>query len=278
MCPRRAFLSALIVAHKFLHDRVYSNRAWAKVSGLEVTEIGKGELALACLLDWKLWVGREDGSHKSGTPEHDETSWFSAVGQQLPIPLEGLVREQPENANAVEMASQCTSTGSSPSHSSAPAILPESAPGLNVLPAGSVFSSMAGSFAFISPALWDQHCADATGHPRSAATILSSSMPGLSLDGLSDSSISPVTTEKDGEIHIIFNGEEQSAVHIVSSPQSYTERSTARCGYNRLKRGSPVEENHIKSTHMHVTQKIAPNDSVAGKRRRVSNDRICSSN
>lgn len=94
-CPRRTFLSALVLANKFLHDRVYSNRAWGKVSGLEVhplflpptppvprftvltslslrprpplparrpskvKEISLGETALASLLDWSLWV-RDD--------------------------------------------------------------------------------------------------------------------------------------------------------------------------------------------------------------------------
>ena len=82
-CPRRTFLSALVLANKFLHDRVYSNKAWGKVSGLEVrpqpssrrclflasdtrpfavtktTEISLGELALGSLLDWALWVRDE---------------------------------------------------------------------------------------------------------------------------------------------------------------------------------------------------------------------------
>jgi hypothetical protein len=72
-----------VLANKFLHDRVYSNKAWGKVSGLEVrpqpssrrclflasdtrpfavtktTEISLGELALGSLLDWALWVRDE---------------------------------------------------------------------------------------------------------------------------------------------------------------------------------------------------------------------------
>lgn len=82
------------MAHKFLHDRVYSNRAWAKVSNLDVKEIGRGELALATLLDWNLWVGKDVGCGGStedgvtggagGDSDHDERTWFSAVGQSVP--------------------------------------------------------------------------------------------------------------------------------------------------------------------------------------------------
>jgi len=34
LCPRRTFLAALILASKFIQDKCYSNRAWAKLSGL----------------------------------------------------------------------------------------------------------------------------------------------------------------------------------------------------------------------------------------------------
>ena len=34
LCPRRAFFASLILASKILQDRCYSNRTWAKLSGL----------------------------------------------------------------------------------------------------------------------------------------------------------------------------------------------------------------------------------------------------
>lgn len=58
LCPRRAFLAALILASKFLQDRCYSNRAWAKLSGLPPREVGRCERALGEALEWRLWVGK----------------------------------------------------------------------------------------------------------------------------------------------------------------------------------------------------------------------------
>jgi len=58
LCPRRMFVAALILATKFTQDRVYSNRAWAKISGLEPREVGRCERALGDALEWRLWVGK----------------------------------------------------------------------------------------------------------------------------------------------------------------------------------------------------------------------------
>ncbi|KIJ67950.1 hypothetical protein HYDPIDRAFT_107495 [Hydnomerulius pinastri MD-312] len=58
LCPRRTFLASLILASKFMQDRCYSNRAWAKLSGLPPREIGRCERALGEALDWRLWVGK----------------------------------------------------------------------------------------------------------------------------------------------------------------------------------------------------------------------------
>ncbi|EGN99811.1 hypothetical protein SERLA73DRAFT_159960 [Serpula lacrymans var. lacrymans S7.3] len=58
LCPRRTFLASLILASKFMQDRCYSNRAWAKLSGLPPREIGRCERALGDALEWRLWVGK----------------------------------------------------------------------------------------------------------------------------------------------------------------------------------------------------------------------------
>ena len=58
LCPRRSFLAALILASKFIQDKCYSNRAWAKLSGLSPREIGRCERALGEALEWRLWVGK----------------------------------------------------------------------------------------------------------------------------------------------------------------------------------------------------------------------------
>ena len=57
-CPRRTFLACLILASKFMQDRSYSNRAWAKLAGLPPREIGRCERALGDALEWRLWVGK----------------------------------------------------------------------------------------------------------------------------------------------------------------------------------------------------------------------------
>lgn len=59
LCGRRMFLAALICASKFLQDRTYSNRAWAKISSLPVQEINANEKAFLELLDYNLFVNAD---------------------------------------------------------------------------------------------------------------------------------------------------------------------------------------------------------------------------
>ncbi|KAJ3748971.1 hypothetical protein DFH05DRAFT_1388829 [Lentinula detonsa] len=65
LCPRRAFLASLILASKFTQDKCYSNRAWAKLSGLPPREIGRCERALGDALDWRLWVGKSSSQSQA---------------------------------------------------------------------------------------------------------------------------------------------------------------------------------------------------------------------
>ncbi|KAI9096635.1 hypothetical protein DFS34DRAFT_581375, partial [Phlyctochytrium arcticum] len=55
-CSRRMFLSALIVAAKYVQDRNYSNKAWSKIAGLPVEEITLNEREFLKCLNWKLHV------------------------------------------------------------------------------------------------------------------------------------------------------------------------------------------------------------------------------
>jgi hypothetical protein len=57
LCSRRTFFASLILTSKFMQDRCYSNKAWAKLSGLPPHEIGRCEGALGNALEWCLWVG-----------------------------------------------------------------------------------------------------------------------------------------------------------------------------------------------------------------------------
>ncbi|CAL1707624.1 unnamed protein product [Somion occarium] len=65
LCPRRTFLACLILASKFMQDRSYSNRAWAKLAGLPPREIGRCERALGEALQWRLWVGKSPANAAS---------------------------------------------------------------------------------------------------------------------------------------------------------------------------------------------------------------------
>jgi hypothetical protein len=68
LCPRRAFLASLILASKFMQDKCYSNRAWAKLSGLPPREIGRCERALGEALEWRLWVGKPPVAAQTSPP------------------------------------------------------------------------------------------------------------------------------------------------------------------------------------------------------------------
>src|ERR1700760_2855296 len=55
-CGRRMFLTALMLASKYLQDRNYSAKAWSKITGLQVKEINLNEIAFLLAIDWKLHV------------------------------------------------------------------------------------------------------------------------------------------------------------------------------------------------------------------------------
>lgn len=58
-CGRRMFLSALMLASKYLQDRNYSARAWSKISGLRSNEINENEREYLFLIDYDLHVPKE---------------------------------------------------------------------------------------------------------------------------------------------------------------------------------------------------------------------------
>ncbi|KAG2176804.1 hypothetical protein INT44_007468, partial [Umbelopsis vinacea] len=57
-CGRRMFLASLILASKFLQDRNYRNSAWAKISGLPVSEINAAEMVFLKLIDCNLFISK----------------------------------------------------------------------------------------------------------------------------------------------------------------------------------------------------------------------------
>jgi PHO85 cyclin-5 len=66
--PHHAFLASLILASKFTHDKRYSTRACAKLSGLP-HEIGYCECVLSNALEWRLWVCKMPSPAPSSCPD-----------------------------------------------------------------------------------------------------------------------------------------------------------------------------------------------------------------
>jgi hypothetical protein len=90
LCPRCTFLVALILASKFSQDKSYSNRAWAKLSGLPPREIGRCERALGQTLDWRLWIGKKAPTSSSSafrTVVQCQSESFINVSPSLRVPL-----------------------------------------------------------------------------------------------------------------------------------------------------------------------------------------------
>ena len=58
LCPHHTFLASLILTSMFTQDQCYSNKAWAKLSGLPPREISRCKHTLGDALDWRLWVGK----------------------------------------------------------------------------------------------------------------------------------------------------------------------------------------------------------------------------
>lgn len=81
LCSRRIFLASIMVSSKFLQDRTFSNRAWSKISGLNVRELSIVERRLLTALDfdlnvreqdWSLWTHYLKGEWRTGTPCNDD--------------------------------------------------------------------------------------------------------------------------------------------------------------------------------------------------------------
>ena len=58
-CGRRMFLSALMLASKYLQDRNYSARAWSKISGLRSNEINENEREYLAKINYDLHMPKE---------------------------------------------------------------------------------------------------------------------------------------------------------------------------------------------------------------------------
>lgn len=60
LCGRRMFLASLIAASKYLQDRNYSNKAWARISGLPINEINVNERSFLNMIKFELHLPADD--------------------------------------------------------------------------------------------------------------------------------------------------------------------------------------------------------------------------
>lgn len=94
-CPRRMFLASILISSKFLQDKTYSNRAWAKLSGLNVKDLGRIERAFLKAIDYRLVVS--DGEWEAWNAESKRTRSSSACNASGPSA--GLIRTQSDNVS-----------------------------------------------------------------------------------------------------------------------------------------------------------------------------------
>ncbi|KAH7161795.1 hypothetical protein EDB81DRAFT_785551 [Dactylonectria macrodidyma] len=58
-CPRRMFLSALMLGWKYTQEKSYSSKVWARISGLCLKEINSNEAMFLIVIDWRLYIPYE---------------------------------------------------------------------------------------------------------------------------------------------------------------------------------------------------------------------------
>lgn len=57
-CPRRMFLSALMLGWKFTQEKAYETRTWASLSGLSTRELNGNEAVFLAMIDWRLYIAQ----------------------------------------------------------------------------------------------------------------------------------------------------------------------------------------------------------------------------
>lgn len=126
-CARRNFLSALILASKYLQDRNFSNKAWSKISSVSVAEINLRERDFLATIGWNLHVEHEAFAEWSNVVEHFiaglqeqtvfggsqvcQSDWKNIVRKMVLLPgtrMSDVVRALSFNPLPDEIAQLCT--------------------------------------------------------------------------------------------------------------------------------------------------------------------------
>ncbi|KAJ3129156.1 hypothetical protein HK098_002397 [Nowakowskiella sp. JEL0407] len=102
-CGRRMFLTALIIACKYLNDKPPSNQAWATLSGLSLSEINANERTFLSVINFDLYV------------IHDVYVKWTQLLLKASMPCEKTPTIKYFNIPCKKVPSYSSSTGSSPS-------------------------------------------------------------------------------------------------------------------------------------------------------------------
>lgn len=86
LCSRRTFLAAVMTSSKFLQDRTFSNRAWSKISGLSVKELGVVERRMLDAIEFDLYVGDDEWQSWTNYLKGDWKAGIDSCRCRLPSP------------------------------------------------------------------------------------------------------------------------------------------------------------------------------------------------
>lgn len=246
-CPRRNFLAAVMVASKFLQDKNFSNRAWSKLTGLPIKELGNVERSFLGAIGWDLnikpnewdsWTRKlaqarlSGGRHGNDTAEasssanvnamhsksHTAAAAAAALAPTPPLPSAvaqlRTARSRDDHTQSSYSGhgganSSCpTPTPSTPTASSAPSVRPS-----RVLLARSQ-SDDAPFRAFDMDAVDRLSAVTATDQPDGAAKVA----PTLSSHATADDVIDPDTNANDHATPVCFNASTATATATECPP------------------------------------------------------------
>ncbi|ODQ68225.1 hypothetical protein NADFUDRAFT_63685 [Nadsonia fulvescens var. elongata DSM 6958] len=92
LCGRRAFLTSLIIASKYLQDRNYSIKAWSKISGLSTSELSTNEIEFLKAVDWNLHVPSDVYEHWSNVlSERTKLAFSETVEDEVMVENDELI-------------------------------------------------------------------------------------------------------------------------------------------------------------------------------------------
>ncbi|KAK9708909.1 PHO85 cyclin-5 [Basidiobolus ranarum] len=98
-CSARLFLTSLIVAHKYLHDRITSVKAWSKLSNIPRLQLNMDEMEFLKIIKFRLFVTTITFEKWSTLLRN------TVIGKEVsaPIPLEPVLLNNPHKINYLKL-------------------------------------------------------------------------------------------------------------------------------------------------------------------------------